>query len=104
MNLRRKLTAPEKWQIVGMSRNHLSLRTIADLFVVNPSVVSRLLKRHRKTGMLMSANTPEDSASKPEWKTDNLFWRLHAIRFIRQEWQLDYLKKGQPTYCMHADA
>ena len=44
---RRKLSENQKWKIVGMSNSGLSTQAIAGQFIVNQSIIVRLLQRYR---------------------------------------------------------
>lgn len=47
---RRKLTAGERWQAVGMANAGMSTRDVGNHFNVNHTVIVRLLQRQRQTG------------------------------------------------------
>jgi hypothetical protein len=48
--MRRKLTIPERWQAVGMHNGGFSHRRVADHFMVNHSIIVRLMQRFRQNG------------------------------------------------------
>jgi transposase len=47
---RRKLSIPERWQVVGMHNGGFSHRRVADHFRVNHSIIVRLMQRFCQTG------------------------------------------------------
>jgi hypothetical protein len=47
--VRRKLTIPERWQAVGMHYGGFSHRRMADHFMVNYSIIVRLMQRVMST-------------------------------------------------------
>jgi transposase len=48
--VRRKLTIPERWHVVGMHNDGFSHRRVADHFSVNHSIIVQLMQRFRQTG------------------------------------------------------
>jgi IS30 family transposase len=80
--VRRKLTIPERWQAVGMHNGGVSHRQVADHFMVNHSIIVRMMYRFRQTGNV----TDRPRAGRPHKTTlrARIVQHFYSKRLLRQ--------------------